>query len=97
MSLTGFLTLPTLIGGSLALFYLIPKFFSFGVQDHWLLQELDRGEFTFSGWYPKPVRKLAKDVTVTPHWTANLTEFVEIAFGKKDLKKDEVRKILQGT
>ena len=51
--------------------------------------------YTFNGWSPKPVRMPAKDVTVTAQWIEKPTEFVEIVFGKKDLKEEEVREIIK--
>ena len=54
-----------------------------------------REGFTFNGWSPKPVRMPAEDVTVTAQWIEKPTEFVEIVFGKKDLKEEEVREILE--
>ena len=50
---------------------------------------------TFNGWSPRPVRMPAKDITVTAQWIEKPTEFVEIVFGKKDLKEEEVREIIK--
>ena len=70
------------------MFYLITNF-AFCVQNDWLLQELDRGEFTINGWSPKSDRVPAEDVTATASWTEKPTVFDEIVLGK------ELKEIMQ--
>ena len=50
---------------------------------------------TFNGWSPKPAAMPAGNITVTAQWIEKPSEYVEIVFGKKDLKEEDVREILQ--
>ena len=50
---------------------------------------------TFNGWSPKPERMPTRNITVTAQWIEKPSEYVEIVFGKKDLKEEDVREILQ--
>ena len=51
--------------------------------------------YTFNGWSPKPERMPAENIIVTAQWIEKPSEFVEIVFGKKGLKEEEVREILE--
>ena len=52
--------------------------------------------YTFIGWYPKPERMPASNLTVTAQWeTVKPTEYVEIMFGSKDISDEEVETILK--
>ena len=58
-------------------------------------ENLTREGFIFNGWSQKPERMPAENITVTAQWVKVTPELVEIVFGKKDLKEDEIKEIIK--
>ena len=56
----------------------------------------ERDGYTFDGWSPNPERMPAHDLNLTAQWVQKPTEYVEIVFGKKDLKEEDAEEILRG-
>ena len=53
-----------------------------------------REGFVFTGWNPSPVLMPANDLAITAQWK-EVTEFVEIVFGNKDLTEKRVEEIIR--
>lgn len=58
-------------------------------------EDLTKEGYTFSGWFPKPERMPARNLTVTAQWAEQTSELVEIVFEKKDLTREEIEAALK--
>ena len=69
-------------------------------------ENVERENYTFNDWEPKPERMPAEDITVKAQWNetivtdesntkTNSSEYVEIVFGKKDLNEEEAKEIIK--
>ena len=51
--------------------------------------------FTFNGWDKIVTTVPAENITITAQWTEKPVELVEIVFGVKDMKEDEIIQIIE--